>query len=208
MWKSIICCIGNRSYKLLTFIRGLQVHPSHVFPYPNPEQFLSRLWATSSVGGCGFGHTGGQDAGLIITQLDLNPAPDGLLPVPDTSLSKCLEGWMHARMEGVGNGPGLTASSSSRGILPRADPTPRSANWLIFRLLSTPLSACSPLLPLRSTLLPQLPFWLSAAGSHWVCVRVCVQRCAECVCWTADVAGSGAALAAKCSEPTSDLVNI
>lgn len=62
----------------------------------NPEQFLPRLWATSGVGGCGVVHTGGQDVGLISSLLDLHPALESLLLVPDISLSEeCLQGWMY-----------------------------------------------------------------------------------------------------------------
>lgn len=117
----------------------------------NPGQFLSPVWGTSDVGGCGFGRTGGQDVSLIITQSDLLPAPDSLPPAPDTSSSAGRDG-------GTGGGTyglRLTASSSSRGrfrILPHADTMPWSPNWLILR---PPFSSARlPLLPLRSPLLP------------------------------------------------------
>ncbi len=121
----------------------------------NPGQFLSPVWGTSDVGGCGFGRTGGQDVSLIITQSDLLPAPDSLPPAPDTSsMDGGLEG-MEIPEGGGTYGSRLTASSSSKGtfrILPQTDTMPWSANWLILRPLFS--SARLPLLPLRSPLLP------------------------------------------------------
>lgn len=121
----------------------------------NPGQFLSPVWGTSDVGGCGSGRTGGQDVSLIITPSDLLPAPDSLPPAPDTSSTDGVAG----RDGGTGGGaygPGLTASSSSRAtfrILPETDTMPWSANSLILH----PPFFMRPLLPLRSPLLPWLP---------------------------------------------------
>lgn len=77
---------AHRRNRLAPLLLPDQLQLSPTLPRTsNPGQFLSPVWGTSDVGGCGFGRTGGQDVSLIITQSDLLPAPDSLPPAPDTS---------------------------------------------------------------------------------------------------------------------------
>lgn len=141
----------------------------------NPGQFLSPVWGTSSVGGCGYGQTGGQDVSLIITQSDLLPAPDSLPPAPDTSSTDGgLEG-----MEGPKGGGGDLWTETHRQQLQQgnvSDP-PADRHDAVVRELAHPASAfpvCSPSSSSASFPTSALAALLSLSCCLPPCVCVCL----------------------------------